>query len=119
MKDRRNIAIILSPVKRKESVNIDLVSGDEAPIQYQYPSPGEDAQHHFQTQESVCFEGNNMAESEEDGSQTEEEEELQERERRNKHPLLHMEGETDVEDIYDTPAEETSEEDRSNNKITL
>jgi hypothetical protein len=39
MKDRRNRAIILSPVKRRESFNIDLVSDDEAPMQYQYPSP--------------------------------------------------------------------------------
>jgi hypothetical protein len=34
MRDKRSRAIILSPVKRKESINIDLVSEDEAPIPY-------------------------------------------------------------------------------------
>jgi hypothetical protein len=63
MKDRRNRAIILSLVKRRESFNIDLVSDDEAPMQYQYPSPVDHDQQQFQTQESVCFEGENMADS--------------------------------------------------------
>jgi hypothetical protein len=108
MKDRRNRAIILSPVKRRESFNIDLVSDDEAPMQYQYPSLVDHDQQQFQTQESVCFEGGNMANSvteEEEGSEIEEEEE-HDRKRRKKDPLLHMEGETDVEDIYDIPADE-------------
>lgn len=125
MKDKRSKAIVLSPLKRPRSTHIDLDSEDEQPIPLQINTQNsvfcenvhtqfdEHIPVQFQSQDSVYYE-KMLAEEEEQEDMSdynctdeEEEKELQntiaENRRRKNDPMLHCEGETDVEDIYDIP----------------
>ena len=127
MKDRRNKAIVVSPLKRPRSIHIDLDTEDEQPIAVQINTQNsvyyekmqtqldEHIPSQFQSQDSVYY-GKGVAEEEEqedmsDYNFTDDEEErelrntIAEMRRRKNDPMLHCEGETDVEDIYDIQEE--------------
>ena len=120
MKDRRAKEIVVSPLKRPRSIHIDLDTEDESvQINTQnsvycenvHTQLDEHIPIQFQSQDSVYYEKMQAEEEEQEDmseyncTDEEEEKELQntiaENMRRKNDPMLHCEGETDVEDIYD------------------